>query len=71
MPLISLSAVTPNTEMTRILFTALAQPAGPEAARGEETLRGVGRFDGLETTSTATTVREVGINKTEWQASNA
>ena len=34
----------------------------PEAARGEE--RGVGRFDGLAA-STATTVREVGINKTE------
>ena len=33
-----------------------------EAARGEE--RGVGMFDGLAAT-TATTVREVGINKTE------
>ena len=57
--------------MTRILFKDLAQPAGSEAARSEETLRGVGRFDGLAVTSTATTVRELGINKTEWQASNA
>ena len=40
----------------------------PEAARGEE--RGVCRFDGLAA-STATTVREVGINNTEWQAGNA
>ena len=32
------------------------------AARGEE--RGVGRFDGLAA-STVTTVREVGINKTD------
>ena len=34
----------------------------PEAARGEE--RGIGKFDGLAA-STATTVRKVGINKTE------
>ena len=34
----------------------------PEDARGEE--KGVGRFDGL-VASTATTVWDVGINKTE------
>ena len=43
--------------------TAGRSKAGrPEVARGEE--GGVGRFDGLAA-STATTVREVGINKTE------
>ena len=42
--------------------------AGRPEARGE--VRGVGSFDGLAA-STATTVREVGINKTERQAGSA
>ena len=54
-----------SEELCRSFQRSSAQPTAgrpkagrPEAARGEE--RGIGRFNGL-----ATTVRKVGINKTE------